>query len=48
MGIIRDMLTKVKCPACKKYLNEDMQWKLNEYSYCHCNNCNIKINDYMR
>jgi len=41
-------LTKDKCPKCKKYLNETMQFKLDEYNYCDCDKCGIHINSYLR
>lgn len=48
LGTIKDYLTLCKCPRCKKYLNEQMQYKLEEYGYCDCNNCNLKIENILR
>ena len=45
---IKDYFTRTKCPRCKKYLNEQMQFKFDHYYYCDCDKCGLKIDSIMR
>ena len=41
--IISKLISKKKCPICKKEISKDNLWKLNHYERFTCNNCKNTI-----